>query len=103
MTPTEIDHAAMWRMPLIAPNLLTPLTKPMKIEGLTKKYRSEEEAARRGGEKFYYEVQLRDPNGRSIINCSPAQLEPYDREQFDAMMARWKAIRNMKGSDAVGD
>ena len=95
MTPTEIDHAAMMRIPLIVPNTLTPLMKPMQILGLNKRYRSEENAARYGG-KYYYEVVLADPNGRSQIVAGTEQVEPYDRNEFNAVMARFEELKRRR-------
>ena len=95
MTPTEIDHAAMMRIPLIVPNTLTPLMKPMRILGLNKRYRSEENAARYGS-KFYYEVVLADPNGRSQIVAGTEQVEPYDRDEFNAVMARFEELKRRR-------
>lgn len=95
MTPTEIDHAAMMRIPLIVPNTLTPLMKPMQILGLNKRYRSEENAARYGS-KFYYEVVLADPNGRSQIVAGTEQVEPYDRDEFNAVMAQYEELKRRR-------
>ena len=95
MTPTEIDHAAMMRIPLVVPNTLTPLMKPMRILGLNKRYRSEEDAARYGS-KYYYEVVLADPNGRSQIIAGMNQVEPYDRNKFNAVMARFEEFKRRR-------
>lgn len=99
MTYKEVDYAAMIRMPLIAPHMIVPLMKPMEIIGLNTVYRSVEESIRRGG-RYYHEVVLADPNGRGRIKAGLNQVEPYDREQFDAMWKQYNAnMAKIKGGE----
>ncbi len=99
MTYKETHYAAMIRMPLIAPHMLVPLMKPMEIIGLHTTYRSVEDSIRRG-DRYYHEVVLADPNGRSQIVAGLNQVEPYDREQFDAMWQKYnETMTQMRAGD----
>lgn len=102
MTYKEAHYAAMIRMPLIVPHTLTPLMKPKNIVGLDTVYRTVEESIRYGNQ-YYHVVVLADPNGRGLINAGLEQVEPYDREQFEAMWTRYNEMQaQMKGGESVG-
>lgn len=88
MTMQEINYAARNRVDVNLPDLLVPLTKPMQIVGIMKRFRSVEETVRRG-KQWYYEVILRDPNGRGEIVAAPDAVKAVDAEKFTAMLARY--------------
>lgn len=91
MTMQEINYAARNRIEVNLPDLLTPLTKPMQIIGIMKRFRTVEETAKRG-EQWYYEVFLRDPNGRGEVVASPDSVKPVDAEKFSAMLAKYAEL-----------
>lgn len=95
MTLEEVEFAMENRIRVFLVRGSIEIFKPLAIGGTTRKIRSRFEVER-GKEKFYHEVILLDPNGRSEINAGPEQLDPADPEQFAAMMARYKEIQERK-------
>ena len=97
MTVAEINFAMIQRMPVMLMRGSVALTRPLSIRGLTKVRRSEFDEER-GKEGFYWEVQLLDNTGRSWIEASPAQLDPYEPEKFASMMAEYQRMKELQNA-----
>lgn len=103
MTLEEVEFAMENRLRVFLARGSIEILKPFAIGGTTKKIRSRFEVER-GKEKYYSEVILLDPNGRSTINAFPEHLDPAEPEKFAAMFARHKAMQeNRKRGEADGE
>lgn len=96
MTLEEVEFAMENRMRVFLTRGSIEILKPFAIGGTTKKIRSRFEVER-GKEKYYSEVMLLDPNGRSTINAFPEHLDPAEPEKFAAMFAKYKAMQQDNG------
>ncbi len=102
MTIEEVEFAMDNRMRVFLARGSVEIFKPFAIGGTSKKIRSRFEVER-GKEKYYHEVIPLDPNGRSVINAGPEQLDPAEPEKFAAMLAWYNEAQAKKdgGSDGV--
>ena len=102
MTIEEVEFAMDNRMRVFLARGSVEILKPFAIGGTSKKIRSRFEVER-GKEKYYHEVILLDPNGRSVINAGPEQLDPAEPEKFAAMLALYNEAQAKKlgGEHAV--
>lgn len=102
MTIEEVEFAMDNRMRVFLARGSAEIFKPLAIGGTAKKIRSRFDVERGKG-KYYSEVILLDPNGRSVINAAPEQLDPAEPEKFAAMLAWYKeAQTRKKGGDSDG-
>lgn len=98
MTIEEVEFAMDNRMRVFLARGSVEILKPFAIGGTSKKIRSRFEVER-GKEKYYHEVILLDPNGRSVINAGPEQLDPAEPEKFAAMIAWYNEAQAKKGGE----
>ena len=98
MTIEEVEFAMDNRMRVFLARGSVEILKPFAIGGTSKKIRSRFEVER-GKEKYYHEVILIDPNGRSVINAGPEQLDPAEPEKFAAMFAWYNEAQVKKGGE----
>lgn len=101
MTIEEVEFAMDNRMRVFLARGSVEILKPFAIGGTSKKIRSRFDVER-GKEKYYHEVILLDPNGRSVINAGPEQLDPAEPEKFAAMLAWYNEAQARKAGMSDG-